>query len=464
MLNRSLVRGKALNASLFLHTNVPDLEKAAACFEESMSLFQALSPQGKQGMAYTLLLGAIAHVTDRVEAMLEQSLALYYETGDQLGISECLIRLADHAEFDGDYEKATSLVEAHLAIRRELGDQDGIAAALLKLGTLAFSWNDDYEQAVTFFEESLSCFRSIRKKSGVSWVLANYGGICLWYGDHAQAARNFEEGSRLAQDVGENFLCAINSYGLGITKWFHGNYADAMQTIKDSMAVANDLEHWGGVAVSLHTLGDIALAKGDEQTAVQSYEQEMTLSEEQHIRPGIIFGLGGLGKVAWSKRDYDLATTRFKESLLMLPEKAPDIAKFNAFVGLGRVAQSRGDIVEARAYYREVLGIYRQRTAHPSRWTSIKTRKALVAYPLDALAVLAAAQGQLEHAACLFGAVEAIYPALRYEMPAVERAERDQAVAAVRAALGKRAFAEAGEKGHRMTVDEAIAYALKEFA
>jgi tetratricopeptide (TPR) repeat protein len=462
LLDRSMIRGKALIANLTLLTRLPDFERATMCFDESLSLFQALGPNGKLGMAWALLLGAISNLTDQVVPSLEQSLALFHEMGDKIGISECLIQLAGQAEFEEDYEKATTLVEAHLALRREIGDQDGIGAALLKLGTLAFSWKDDYEQAVTFFEESLGCFRSIGKKSGVSWVLANYGGICLWYGDHARAARNFEEGSRLAQDVGEKFLYAINSYGLGITKWLYGEYAGAMQTIKDSMAVANDLKNWGGVAISLHVLGDIALAQADEQTAAQLYEDEMTLSEEQQDDMSIIIALCGLGKVAWAKGDYELATTRFKESLRRLPEKAPDLARFDALFGLGRVAQSSGDTVEARAYYHEVLGIYKQRTSHPLHGSRIKTFRAVVAYPLDALAILATVQHQMDYAACLFGAVDAMYPALRYERPAVERAEHDKSVAVVRAALGEKTFAAIWEKGQRMTVDEAIGYSFKE--
>jgi predicted ATPase len=461
-LNRSIIRGNALNASLFILGTIPDREKAAARFDESLTIFQTLGPSGKQGMAYALLLGAIANVTDQVVPALEQSLALYYETGDKIGISECLIRLAGQAEFDEDYEKATALIEAHLALRREVGDQDGIGAALAGLGGLAFNWKDDYKQAVSFFEESLRCFRSIRKKSGVSWVLANYGGVCLWCGDHEQAAKKFEEGLSFAQDVGEKFLCAINSYGLGFTNWFHGDYTGAIQMIKYSLAIANEIRNQGGVALSLHVLGDIALAQADEQTAAQFYEDEMALSEEQHLQMGIISALYGLGKVAWAKGDYDLARTRFTESLMRLPEKAPNLAKFNALFGLGRVAQSRGDYVEARAYYSEVFGIYRQRTSDPFRWTSIRSFLAVVAYPLDALAILATVQHQMDYATCLFGAVDAIYPALRYERLAVESAAHDKAVATARAALGEKAFAAAWEKGQKMTSDEAIAYSFKE--
>jgi tetratricopeptide (TPR) repeat protein len=463
MLTRSLIRGKVLIAYLTLLTRLPDVEKAKMCYDESLSLFQALGPEGREGMAWTLLLGAIYNLTDEeYVTSLEKSLALFYETEDKLGISECFIQLAEQAEFEENYEKASALVEQHLALRREMGDQDGIGAALLKLAIYSFLWKDEYGQAVTLFEESLRSFRSIRKKSGISWVLAHYGEVCLWYGDHVRAASNFEEGRGLAQDVGEKFLCAINSYGLGITDLFRGDYVAAVKTIKNGMAIFTDINDWTGIADTFHTLGDIALAQADQQQAAQAYEDEMRVSEEQDIHRHIVFALCGLGKVAWAKGDYDLATTKFKESLIRLPEKAPDLARFSALFGLGRVAQSRGDSAEARACYGEVLGIYRERTFHPFLWTSIRTFKAVVAYPVDALALLAAAQDQMEHAARLFGAVDAIYPALLYEMSAVERAEHDRAVTVARAALGEKAFAAAWEKGHNMTVDEVIAYSLQE--
>jgi non-specific serine/threonine protein kinase len=267
---------------------------------------------------------------------------------------------------------------------------------------------------------------------------------------------------RLAQDVGEKLLYSMNSFGLGITSWFHGDYVGAIEMIKTSMALFNEVWQRRGVIWIDHVLGDIALAQADEQTATQLYEDEMALSEEQQEPMGKVIALCGLGKAAWVKGDYDLARKRFQDSLMMLPEKAPDLAKFNALYGLGRVAQSRGEYATARAYYTDVLGIYRQRTAHPFRWTSIKTFMAVVAFPLDALAVLAAAEHRMKQAACLFGAVDVMYPALRYEMSAAERAEHDRAVTAVRAALGEKKFAAAWKKGQAMSVDEAIAYSLED--
>jgi hypothetical protein len=47
-------------------------------------------------------------------------------------------------------------------------------------------------------------------------------------------------------------------------------------------------------------------------------------------------------------------------------------------------------------------------------------------------------------------------------MSAVERAEHNRAVNAVRAWLGEDMFAAAWEKGHRMTVDEALQVVIQQ--
>jgi len=75
---------------------------------------------------------------------------------------------------------------------------------------------------------------------------------------------------------------------------------------------------------------------------------------------------------------------------------------------------------------------------------------------------VAVSQNQPSRAAHLFGASEILYPPLRFEMSAKEREEHDQAVASARAALGEEAFAKAWEEGSKLTLNEAVAYALKE--
>lgn len=55
-----------------------------------------------------------------------------------------------------------------------------------------------------------------------------------------------------------------------------------------------------------------------------------------------------------------------------------------------------------------------------------------------------------------------LFPPLRFEISAKERAEHDQAIAAARAALGEEKFKAAWEEGQKITLEQAVEYALQE--
>jgi non-specific serine/threonine protein kinase len=126
---------------------------------------------------------------------------------------------------------------------------------------------------------------------------------------------------------------------------------------------------------------------------------------------------------------------------------AIDTWKPDALYGLGRVARSRGDFAAARAHQIEALAV----------WQAAGMQSG-VALSLEALASLVTAQQQAERAARLFGATEALQALFQLE-PA-DRADHDQDVAAVRAALGEAACAAAWAEGRAMSLEQAIEYAL----
>ena len=131
-----------------------------------------------------------------------------------------------------------------------------------------------------------------------------------------------------------------------------------------------------------------------------------------------------------------------------------------ALYGLGRVALSQRDYHSAHEFLTKASGIRLPEATALFGWYSLKPYGVATAYPLEAFAVLAAAQNQMERAARLFGAVESLYASIHFEMSAKERAEHDQAIAAARADLGEEAFAAAWAAGRMMTMEQAIAFAL----
>src|SRR5262249_61476665 len=80
---------------------------------------------------------------------------------------------------------------------------------------------------------------------------------------------------------------------------------------------------------------------------------------------------------------------------------------------------------------------------------------------LEVLAGILTAQGDSERAARLLTAAETIRHALGAPVPPIDRAEYDLWRAASRAALGTEQFLAAWMAGRAMTLEEAVALALK---
>ena len=457
-LRRALLRGKALNA-IGLQINISyDFDRAKTYFEESVALFQELGLAGKQGRAYALMWWV--GFDSRSQKIQEQNLAVFREIGDKFGAGECLMFLNQVARNNNDYERALALAEEHLALRREIGDQDGTAGALMQLGHSAFL-QQDYRRAILLFEESLSLFHALGSKLGLGLGLSHLGDVFLWQRNYEQATKIYEEALAFARDINDSFMIAFHSYNVGAIAWFQGDYARANHMIAESLAVFRDHGDNGVTASCMHTLGDIALAEGDDQRANQWYETELAFGQKKQLEISLIFARNGLGKVAWVQGNDEGATKRFEEALRMSEKTGSKTARLLALYGLGRVALSQRDYHSAGEFFTQASEIRLPEATGLFGWYSLKPYGVATAYPLEAFAVLAAAQDQMERAARLFGAVESLHASMQFEMSAKERAEHEQAIASARAALGEEVFAAVWAEGRMMTMEQAITYALE---
>jgi tetratricopeptide (TPR) repeat protein len=403
---RAMIRGKALNSSGFLIMWTSDSGKAEAHLEESLALFQNLGYAGKQGMAHALLrLGQISTNDNRESDLVEQSLALFREIGDKFGVAECLVHLAGNFQTNENFQL---LMEEYLAVSREIGDQDSIAGALEGLANFAYMEND-YQRAITLYEESLAGFRTVGNNGMVGLLLSNLGRSAQASGDYELAVQQLAEALTMLRDFGLKVATAITLRRLGQSDWSKGNYAQA----------------------------------------TQKYEEALSLLQESESRDQIASVLYSLGKVAWVQGKYQQADQWYEKTLILGKEMENKFTVSYALYGLGKVAQARSDYTSARSFQIEALTIRRG-----------MSNRRTIAYSLDALAALSVTQQKAIIAARLFGAVENLHKFIRFTMSPYERAEHDQAVSAARAALGEEAFAAAYEEGKKMTLDEAVAYAL----
>jgi non-specific serine/threonine protein kinase len=165
------------------------------------------------------------------------------------------------------------------------------------------------------------------------------------------------------------------------------------------------------IGFELSGLGEVALRQGQYGRANQLLEESLELRRQLGNKWGVGVSLGTLGWVAICEEDWGRALARLGESL--------------------EVRQEIGD-------------------------------KGGSAWCLERLAEVGQAQGDSEKAVRLLSAAAALRISIGSVIDPVDQPEYQSRRAALRAKLGQERFALLWEEGRALTLEQAIAYALKQ--
>jgi hypothetical protein len=205
------------------------------------------------------------------------------------------------------------------------------------------------------------------------------------------------------------------------------------------------------LARTLNVLGVSLWLSGNRERGRTVLDESLRLSLESGDPVPVVVAQRNLGIVARWEARYERANAMLRESVVQAERtsnRAFSLAR--GLSNLARVAHLQAEYRQALKLLCEALVVIRE-----DRLAGLP-----VADTLDWLAAVALAHDDVVRAARLFGAAEAQWRAsgaVRYaaDQPAFERD-----LAAVRARLDERTFANAWTEGRAMNTDTAIAYAL----
>ncbi len=146
---------------------------------ESIGLFSIRIRSLSRAVTHWFQGSAAASRGDNQQAtdLIEQSLALGRNAGEQWFVAYLLLTLGARALDDAEYDKAVSHYSECLPLFRDINDVMGIACTLAGLGTVAWL-QGDHERALKLHQESLANFRDSREGSAIGFCLeALAGGI-----------------------------------------------------------------------------------------------------------------------------------------------------------------------------------------------------------------------------------------------------------------------------------------------
>jgi predicted ATPase len=198
---RTPLRCRALNGLGLLTFTLGDY--ATPVLEESLALARELGDEPEIAWALYAM-GRVAHARgdyERAAAVLEDSLTRFRALGDVVGCAYACWYIGCVAIERGEYAQATAVFEQSLALGRQAGDTWAIASALLNAGELASDLRD-FERAVAMLKQSLGHFRELRASWGMSLVLSRLAVTAAGSGQSERAARLFGASQALLDGMG----------------------------------------------------------------------------------------------------------------------------------------------------------------------------------------------------------------------------------------------------------------------
>jgi len=246
-----------------------------------------------------------------------------------------------------------------------------------------------------------------------AWALIAATAVTIDRGDDASEARG-TEALEIARERGDELAGAHARISLGVLAGARGDAARKTELTEAALAVFREL--------------------GDSVPSAVPLASVM---------------LDNLAFVAVDQGDYERAAHLAEEALILQRQIGFSWGMADSFLILARIARGRGDAAHSVARARESLSL---------AWGQTDVQQIVVA--LDHLALLAAESGLAEPAARLFASAERRHEPLGIWPGPGKHAERDRALAAVRARLGTDAFAAARAAGRALTLEEAVSEAL----
>ena len=238
------------------------LTEGRARLETVLGLAGAERPKDRARVLH--FVGALASAQGdypAAERFLEQSLSVYDELGDEVGIAASLNAMAVSARDRGDYASAQSNFERSLACWRLLPDRLAIARCLHNLANVV-RVRGDYARARWAMHEATEIFEQLGDRSGAAWSLNQQGDIARATGDTGAARGLYQRALSTFREVGDPWGSARSLTELGYIDCEQGDHLAAQAAYREALEICAGLGHRRGMARALEGYACLALARG----------------------------------------------------------------------------------------------------------------------------------------------------------------------------------------------------------
>ncbi len=341
------VRAKALMALGALISEHERPANAVSLVEESLSLYQAMGPEGQIGVAncYRWLANSSTRRHDHEKAvpLAQKAMQLYSEQNDLFGQSECLMILAGAEKNSADGKDTYLQV---LDLKRKIGDVDGIAYCLQYLALRAAE-EGDFQHASTLLDESLERFRKVGNRRFTVIDLQNKASLHWTQGNYNLALQWTEEAIGISGNSGDNRQHLVNL----LRKWdilLSAGDLDAGSLIyTEALRIARETADRRMEGNALAALGTVDALCSRVEQAARCFDSALAIAQAVHFRPLILMAQLKQGKLAALQGDLERAETLFNACLTDWLEMGDLRLAAITLLGLAGLAVRRADPARA---------------------------------------------------------------------------------------------------------------------
>jgi len=221
----------------------------------------------------------------RAAAILQESVVLFRQLGDESGLANALDSLGDIAWFSGDFEAGKAYYAESLSLLRQGGDSSRIGLSLYSTGRLHVDYGY-YQEATVFLEEGLRLLESVPHWRGVAMCLNALGRLAFFQGDLPLAASRFAEALQWFDKLGNQMEIAECLQELAVLAAELGRpnrailFWSVATALRDRLGVSFNTTDLFYLKATKHGLRDAAASAAWAEGQRMSLEQAITFALE----------------------------------------------------------------------------------------------------------------------------------------------------------------------------------------
>jgi tetratricopeptide (TPR) repeat protein len=325
-------------------------------------------------------------------------------------------------EYDLSHEAAQECLDSFRVCGDKYGEIDGL---LLVVISRYFDWNSENQ---ALYQQALDLSKSLGDQWRQAWVLTYFP----LQGDNLpRRISSMGEAVALFRKVGDIEAATVHMMELAYLEWLNGNPQTAQNLLKQAVQESQDGPK-AGTTREMINLDDI-----------------MALSQKLRNKVWLSSVLQDYGIIAFSCGDSEEAYRGLQKSIEISQEYGDRMIYSWSRAFLGYLFLQQGNITGARDIFVD--------TTHNFQKDQIVIG---VVFSLEGMASYYVVIGKHLYAARLIGWADATREKIDDRRPVLEQADVDKIIVACLAKLGEVAFSDAYDEGQKMSLEEAVAFAL----